>query len=257
MRFTFPVVIIILFVVGVGALARDNADPFPQREDTGDVFGMVVDAKTGQPLEGALVRLEEGGLLQGSGPTTAKSDTKGRYQAKARIGNRESHTKFRIAGLISGPLTKTRSSKTIDLTRMVVSAERPGYQRFYGVVDVGYASPAEFAIYLQPIILASETSGLSSYARNGGAWECFDDPKLEPSIVRPGDKVAISIGMRAPLVQSSHYAFFASNPLNMLGKTPPKLKPVSAEPARTTRGNADSRACSPFSRSIVTIGITP
>ena len=216
-------------LIRASALARENASPFPQRKDLGDVFGMVMDAKTGQPVEGVTVRLEEGGVLQNSGPTVAKTGANGRFQTKAHIGNCESHTKFRLAGVISGPLTKTQSSKTIDLTRVVVSVEKAGYRSFYGVVEVGYASPRDFAIYLRPIALSSEESGAASYARNGEPWECFYDPTMAPPFVQPGGKVTITLKLRAPFAQNASYEVFADSPLEVLGKKPPRLKPVADE----------------------------
>ncbi len=210
--------LILLVSTAVGAYAASEGG-LPQRKNEGTVYGIVLDGQTGRPLQGAEVRLKESaGFLE-----PVKTDAQGRFQVSARIGNRHSTTKFRLAGLISGPLMKTRSSRSVDLVRAAVSVELKGYRPFYGVVETGLASPSKFAVYLKPVMLSPENSQTPSHASDDDRWEEFEHPELTPVLVRPGGKVNIVLRMRTLFPDAANYEAYATNPDGIFGKEAPKL----------------------------------
>lgn len=190
-------------VLADGGVKRDAGIEPTHR---GEVLGQVYDIQTGLPIEGARIVIQEDGVFPDAGRRSNQTDLTGRYQASAAIGRVSQNLDIGrllntgLFGLIAGGATN--KTKRIDVSRLTVRITADGYQPFEGVVACRKVEPEEFAVTLEPVMLAkSGAEGVSFAASRWGAL-MIKSVRMEPSIVRPRQEALLQVKIDTPPVES-------------------------------------------------------
>jgi tetratricopeptide (TPR) repeat protein len=170
----------------------------------GTVVGRVYEANTGRPITGAVISVQEDGSFASTGHTTAKTNAGGRYQCEAMLGRVSSNVdvgRLLSTGLLGimggGAENKT---KRVDITRLNMRITRDGFKTFEGVVLCRKADPEEFAVTMDPVLLAETSSPEISASVSGWGNVRVKEVSIDPPILHPGDKVTVTVRVATPPV---------------------------------------------------------
>jgi tetratricopeptide (TPR) repeat protein len=195
---------LLLSILLVPTALASPKDKAVEPTDWGKVIGQVYDARTGNPIANAAVSIQQDGEFAASGHGAGKTDAMGRYQCEAMLGRVSSNLDVGrllntgIFGLLGGGATK--KTKRVDITRLNVRVERPGYRPFEGVVPCRSVDAVHFAVTLEPILLAEASSAECSTAAEGWGMVRVVGVSVEPASMRPGATATVSVRVQSPPV---------------------------------------------------------
>ncbi len=210
-----------------GSRERDHIARL-ERPDWGKVIGWVLDVRTRRAIPNARVAVEIGGAFPESGKGTDRSDERGKYEARAPLGNITRRFDWGRAltmhplSLLFSPTAMTKQTRMVDVTQVNVRVEAGGYQPFLGRVRATRANAAAFSITLDDVWLAPAEGVGASFSPERVQFEVIERLMVEPEIVAPGEKVRITLITRLPLERGQSYeAFATSSALRLL---PPQVQ---------------------------------
>ena len=163
----------------------------------GDACGFVVDAETGEYIDGAQVELLLPSDVEPIKGTTATTAREGFYQIKAPIGSVK--TSFAVERLLDLSIMSAvfgvakKVEKFINVTQLYLRVQREGFKPFEGPVLVFTAEGDNFTAWLCPVELAPNTVKYQSFSdlSNGlGEIESIELSNVTPA---PGEKVGIKM----------------------------------------------------------------
>jgi hypothetical protein len=179
----------------------------------GTVSGKICDAQTGLPVKGAeVVIVQQKDLL------TSKTDGSGAFKCKAFVGRAATKVKLGLADILfKSPLEimtggTTEKTKWVSVTHYQMKVNAKGYKPFQGIVTIQTANAEKMAVSLPLMLLNPEgTTEVSSVAPGWGSVRLLNIV-AEPSIIRPGDKITITVRAQGPPTLTIKCKTSPSNP---------------------------------------------
>lgn len=201
---------LLLFVPAIAA-------PPAHARDWGAVSGWILDAETRLPVAGARVLLEVDGEFPSAGRSTASTGKEGGFRAQMPLGSISSRLDWgRVLtmhpiSLILSPKSVLKETRILDVTYANVAVEAPGYRPFRGRVRAALLNAGKFAVELEDIWLARESSALHSFSPERFRSEVIEGLTVEPAVAAPGERVRITLTARLPVQRGRKYRAYATS----------------------------------------------
>ncbi|MCC6728332.1 MAG: tetratricopeptide repeat protein [Chthonomonadales bacterium] len=195
-------VVLLMLAIAAGADDRRERDKAIEPTHWGAVTGRVYDAETGAPIVAARVSVRHEGAFADSGKTTGKTDETGQYRCQAMLGRRSSNLDIGrllstgLAGLILGGATN--ETKRIDVSRLPVRVDADGYTPYEGIVPCRALDAGRFRVTMEPLLLTKPGSDQVSTTAPGWGVVRVVDVRVEPAVLRPGDRAAVQMLVAMP-----------------------------------------------------------
>lgn len=163
----------------------------------GDIYGIVLDADTGEPIEGVKVSPKV------KKPKAGKTDKNGRFHVTGRVGSIIQKLTLGIPTPFSGAV-KMKTSFSLPWEDIKFSVSKPGYDMFIGNVPRYYHRFSRgwgaAKVYVYTIYLAKIGSQKNSeYAKDFFDKNfIFSDISIEPQIITKGDKIFVKCKFTMP-----------------------------------------------------------
>jgi tetratricopeptide (TPR) repeat protein len=210
-----------------------------RRPDWGKVIGWVVDASTKKPIPDARVSVEIDGAFPETGKSAAKTDARGRFEAKAPLGKVSSKLDWgRVLtmsplSLLVSPKSVTKQTKIVDVMQVNARVEADGYRPFLGRVRARVLNPGAFSITLDDVWLAPNGSSLASFSPERRRMEVIESFTVEPAIAAPGDKVTVTLTAQLPVDRGEQYRAYLTSTARRLAPDDVEMKRQKAPKDQT------------------------
>lgn len=214
-----------VLISSTSVAAQEKKDPKADepKKDTrveptswGHVIGRVYDSKTGLPIKDALILGCTDNGFEEKGKSTGKTDSLGGYDIQLILGRISNNFDLGRA-ILSSPLmmlfgSATNTTKRIDVSRVALKIEAPGYKPFQGVVTARATDASKFRIEMQPILLVPAGVDGASVVANG--WNAIRVARVEasPGVAVAKDKVQLVAylqGATEELVKTTEMAAYS------------------------------------------------
>lgn len=203
----------------------------------GNIYGIILDADTEEPIEGVQV------IPKVKNSKSGKTDKNGRFCVKGRVGIAfyELSTGYSISisgGKATSTPTVSTSLKYVKLNDIDFSVLNPGYKVLTGNIPRYHStSPTcenTIDIYVHTIYLAKNTSDKKSeydkdfFDKNF----VFSDISVSPEIITKDDKVSIKCKFKMPPEETLNIKLFVRNLIT--GRTTDLKKEIDANTKKET-----------------------
>jgi tetratricopeptide (TPR) repeat protein len=168
----------------------------------GDVIGRIYDAATSLPVEGATISIMQDAVFETGGPSVGSTDASGMYRCRTLIGRQSSSFNVgralnsSLIGLLAGSAKDVK--KRIDVNSLTVTITKNGYKAYQGTLPCRDLDADRFAVIMEPVLLAPDTSEQVSTVSPGRDAIEITDVIITPSIIRPNSDTAVIVMVKCP-----------------------------------------------------------
>src|SRR5439155_11831908 len=133
------------------------------------------------------------------------------------------------------PRAMMRETRIVDVDRMNVRVNAPGFKPFLGSVKAADIHPDGYSIRLEDVWLAPAGSALTSFSPDNLQHEAIESLTAAPTVCAPGDTVTVTLVAQLPVDRKIRYrALLTSNNTRLIpsDQSMKAQKPASGSPNR-------------------------